>query len=329
MTWNRILSTKGSWLVTLAVIATIGCSDAAPTASRVNFGGELAPSAGRTGGPRPTAEIAFLADVGGSGGTRVALINADGSNQVTVSNSSGGYPPSWSGTGAGTSQNPWHLAYNPSSSVITTVNVDTSGGTVNLKSSRSFNYAAYTLDPRWMPGKDSIAYGTETNLMIVGATGGTPAVLYQPADPTKHVIYSSWKPDGSAIAFVEYSTTGDAAMAIRILNRQSGVVTTAVAPGSVGDIYQLDWARTRDEIAFTQHAAGQPNRYTWVVSLTPDVDGNLQASGPPRTLTTTAGWPSWSPDDSKLVIAGLHIVDYATGVAGPLFSSGGATEWRR
>jgi hypothetical protein len=276
-----------------------------------------------------TAELAFLAPVGSSGGTRVAISNADGTNQVTVSTSSGGYPPSWSGSGAGTPQNPWRLVYNTSFSAFTTVNVDTAGARVNLGNSISFTYGSSTLDPRWMPGQDSIVFSTLNALMIVGASGGTPAVLYQPADGTKHQVYSAWRTDGSAIAFVEYSTTSPANFAIRILNRQTGVVTTAVEPGSLGDIFQLDWARTRDEIAFTVHPANQANRETWVVALSPDVNGNLQPSAPPRRLTATAGWPSWSPNDAMLVIAGLYTVDYATGVVGSQFSSGGAPDWRR
>ena len=316
-------------LAAFVLVASVGCNDAIPTVNRTKPDGALPPAAGRSGGPRPTADIAFLADVGGSGATRVAVINADGSNQVTVSNASAGYPPSWSGSGAGTLQDPWRLAYNTNYSSFTTVNVDTTGGTVNLRNPTSFTYGSQTLDPRWMPGRDSIVFSTQSALMIVGAGGGTPAVLYQPADVTKHQIYSAWKTDASAIAFVEYSTTSPAVFAIRILNRQTGVVTTAVEPGSLGDIFQLDWARTRDEIAFTVHPAGQANRETWVVALTPDANGNLVPSASPRRLTATAGWPSWSPTDAQLVIAGLHIVDYATGVAGSQFSSGGAPDWRR
>ena len=277
-----------------------------------------------------TAELAFLAPVGSSGATRVVVSNADGTNQATVSSSSGGYPPSWSGSGAGTPQNPWRLVYNTSYSNFTTVNIDTAGARVNLSNPVSFTYGANTLDPRWMPGQDSIVFSTQSALMIVGAGGGTPAVLYQPADTTKHQIYSAWKTDASAIAFVQYSTTGGANFSIRIFNRRTGVVTTAVEPGSLGDIFQLDWARTRDEIAFTVHPAGQANRETWVVALTPDANGNLVPSALPRRLTATAGWPSWSPTDAQLVIAGLYTVDYATGATGSQFSSGGgAPDWRR
>ena len=326
---NKILSMNVRLLATCVAIVSVGCSDSVPTANPARLAGALHPAAGRTGGAPPTAELAFLATVGTSGATRVAVINADGSNQVTVSNSSGGYPPSWSGSGAGTPQNPWRLAYNTSYSAFTTVNVDTAGGTVNLRNPTSFTYGSSTVDPRWEPGKDSIAFSTLSALMIVGASGGTPAVLYQRADGSTHQAYSAWKTDGSAIAFAEYSVSGGANFAIRILNRQTGVVTTAVEPGSLGDIFQLDWARTRDEIAFTVHPAGQTNRETWVVALTPDANGNLVPSAPPRRLTATAGWPSWSPTDAQLVIAGLHIVDYATGVAGPQFSSGGAPDWRR
>ena len=203
---------------------------------------------------------------------------------------------------------------------------------------------------QWSPGRDEIALTLETFEASNGTWWGVIALadpsgfnadlvpIY--AEPNAVVDYPTWNADGTKLAFV-WSPWGDTQTEIiKILDRETGEVTTAASwtPAGVGlsggRFAWLDWAKIQDPgnmmFAFgSYYPAGE-----WQI-FTVDL-----AEGSPQAVARAEGrTPSWSPDDEYIVysyrakksdeIRKVHVSsrDITILVSGKTF--GDSPEWSR
>jgi dipeptidyl aminopeptidase/acylaminoacyl peptidase len=251
-------------------------------------------------------------------------MNADGTNATTIYNfPSGNFvnKVSWSPGGGSIAFMDGGSVCRIDVSVVNGVPV----GSNHVVLVASGTGAAYT-SPAWSPLGDEIAFVhvQSHSLMTVPAPGGTPQTIYTPPPGTLIVNYLAWSPDGAFIAFWE-DGGGQGDNTIRILERATGQVTTALGPSDVG-VGDLDWARTQDALVFVGDPDGGYYTGIWLLSLSQG--GSLQ-------FIRDAHAASWSPDDSQLVITSgsgvtkLERLNLATGAVTSLGSKGSRPDWRR
>ena len=252
--------------------------------SRASTGGSTQ-AVGATPTPTGPGVIAFERE--GSDGSRVLLMNSDGSGQVPLTSAVGSDPAvSLSGTriafvGAGESG---QFVGGPAGLYV----VDRSGGSP----SRVGGSAAAASDPGWSPdGSELAAAGADGGLTIVSVDGAGGRTI-----GTGEVESPAWSPDGSTIAVAARVDSKKVVVGTIRPNgsRPTPLVTLGpLDPGVVG----LDWSPDGRRIALT--------------CVTKDPDGverpdvcvmNADGSG----LTALAGSrrsdfePSFSPDGSRI-----------------------------
>ncbi len=252
---------------------------------------------------RPTAPppadpaIAYLDSL-----TTLKVMNADGSNATTIYTSPQFIQPasnlSWSPDGRS-------IAFSEAAGAGTDLcRIDVS--VVNGVPQGS-NYTVLLADPGagvgywspvWSPLGDEIVFEeiNSESLMAIPADGGTPVTLYT-AGAGRSLGRPSWSPDGASIAFHEAASSDGTADVVQILDRANGTITTTIELGQDNwNFLHIDWARTQNKIAF----AAMVNGGTANVYLL-----ELTAGSTPQFVCAGRS-PSWSPDDSELVIDYLY-----------------------
>jgi Tol biopolymer transport system component len=217
-------------------------------------------------------------------------MNADGTNLKTLSFS--GTIPAWSPDGrqialyTGPYAQPWGISV----ADISVVN--------GVPKASNIRFLVAGMRQEWSPLGDEIAYGnqTENQILVVPATGGTPTALYTVPSGTAIVRDPTWKSDGSKIAFVEitFPPGVPSQFFLKVLDRASGVVSTVLSTGH-DYLFNPEWSRTSDVLAYERYIGGIEKIYT------------LNLSTGATSFIVDGYYPSWSPDDSKLV--------YSTGSA--------------
>ena len=183
--------------------------------------------------------------------------------------------------------------------------------------------------PAWSPQGNEIVlvadpYGRES-IAVVPPSGGSLQVLYTPPQGSA-LDFPTWRFDGTRIAFSETDATG--MKAIKILDRTTLTISASFVL-SVTAIMWLDWARTKDVLAFSDATEQFPGKGQDVFTL--DL-----ATGTLTLVVTEARVPSWSPGDLKLVYAKnfsykrtIIVRDLATGTLKTLAKSGDFPSWSR
>ena len=314
--------------ITIAADAAVDLYDVIVTAStgKKGIGSELFAVRAK-GQPAASPSIAYARG-------DLWAMNFDGSNEAQISAEPYSVVQiSWAATGTGTAADPWHLVFQRvhgcGPGEIFQLDVAVIGG-----QPQGFNRTPVTMttnacDPAWSPASDTIAFGegsmptgTPSRLFIMSLSGGVQIPVYSSATDAGYAIYwPSWSPDGSRIGFVE--TGGGGTYALKVHDRRTGQTTTILEPGTMSSIRFLDWARTRDAVAFTGARPGDRGEQLFVLELAP--------LGSPTPVGSGAH-PSWSPHDTKLVYQtnlGIESIDLATKKRTRLAGSGRYPSWRR
>jgi hypothetical protein len=327
--------------ITIANVADTGLYDVLVTTSKgkKGIGSELfTVRKNQLPTPPPDPEIAFW------DGTDLKVMNADGSNVTTLlTNAYTSRQPSWSPDGEGTAANPYHLVFeqNTGTCPLATVDVDTVGGAIHATNLHPLATPNYACAPSWSPLGDEIAYGGwqegpvpnepgPSSLFVISPTGSAPVALYT-APAGGAVFYSAWRAGGTAIAFTELmDNAGDNVTSVRVLNRTTGSVTTVVPAGAFLSVGALSWARTQDLLAMcVRRPSGKKfsTQEVDTVRLARDLQGNYVSTGTPGFAASGCN-STWSPNDARLAVNGITVVDLLTGLTQSL-ARGVKPDWRR
>jgi Tol biopolymer transport system component len=316
--------------ITIAVDADTGLYDVIVTAStgKKGIGSELfAIKAHKNASADPA--IAF---------SGLAVVDADGSNQTTLL--SGGLP-SWAPNGDGTASSPYSLVFEASPCRMSRVDVVVNGATVQATDLAAFptpSLATSACHPSWSPAGNEIAFG-EGSVNCPNNDCPRPSSLWiMPADPARAseavaiydapfnvaVYWPTWSPGADYLAFVELNVDE---FSIRVIDRSSGASWLIVDQTQFSFIRSLDWARRKNAIAFSAVPKKGGVQNVYII----DLDATAHAAAAARQVLRGASDPSWSPDDSRLVVVsgGLKILDLTTGRTSIGLGNGTFPDWRR
>lgn len=146
----------------------------------------------------------------------------------------------------------------------------------------------------WSPAGDVIAFKNTVNgykvIQTVPATGGTVETIYT-AQEGYGIGSFAWSNDASKMAIASGSS---GVGSIFILDLSDGTTRTVKGPSTESGGF-LDWARTKDVLAFYLiPTVGEAGIYLLDLTETSPTPELIWADGTSRS-------PSWSPDDSQLV----------------------------
>ncbi len=303
-------------LMCVLLIATVYGATSIALACKPGGGGGKPPQ------EQPPADptIAYVRET--NKGTYLCVMNADGSNQVDIHTLASWAPlvvPSWSPDGDS-------IAF-VDDSEIWRIDVEVIDGVPQGKNLQKLTTGGDYCRPAWSPTGDEILVVTDeyTSLGLVPATGGTSTIIYT-APEGYVVIGNTWSPDESQIVFVE-SNFDDIQPTkynwMKILDLETNEVTVVFSWEHWECPCRLDWARTKDIVAFDLAGDGR-----WIYTL----DLSEQSPTPEKIVMGMS--PSWSPDDSKIVYEGgkrgntLTVYDFATETTEKL-GSGKVPDWSR
>lgn len=280
------------------------------------------------GGEEPPADpaIAFIASTGPN--NHIVVMNADGSNQATV------------------------LSYNYIKQITMSPDGSAVATQVSVRRGDQYFHDLWRIDisivdgepqgsepielvqdighcPAWSPQGDVIAFirspGNNNQILTVPADGGDVEAIYTAPDGYR-VHYPTWNSDGSKMAFTQGSG-GQGSLII--LDLSDGSTTSINMPEENNGIGFLDWARTKDVLAFRYVSlSGISYVYTLDLTETSPTPQMLLEDGDPDS-------PSWSPDDTQLVFERTYknarrvsIYDFSTGEIEDL-AKGRFPDWTR
>ncbi len=278
------------------------------------------------------------------------VMNDDGSNDTRLICGSGVLSPSWSPDGGS-------FAF-----VKRTDNIDVPGKPelwrmdVTVDDDGVPVWSGQTVlatcagDPAWSPvgvpalGGEVVAYSEtgdpkncDRNLLRYVTTGvGTPVTLYTAAEGVS-VSFPAWNPDATEIAFVEVKQlpSGQNVRRINILYLPVTDSPTVDIVFDGGDqfweIWDLDWSRAGDCLAFSAASAKKRRSKRHVYTLRVSADGSCESG---LTQIIEGSGAAWSPnanDESLVVRSGgdlvkVNLMDSSTET---LRRGGFHPDWRR
>jgi Tol biopolymer transport system component len=284
---------KAKKLLLSIVVVSLIVSMAIPMAA--------APKPDKPGGGKPNeppADPVIAFNAGGGPNPRIDVMNADGSNQATV----------YSQHGLGIGQHCW----SPDGSAIA-VKISVKRDGVYLKDLIRIDISVVDGEPQgsepivlvqdiasggvgWSPNGDVIAFTQmvgdyKSLIQTVPADGGLVETIYTAPDGY-NVNWPTWNSDGTKMAFTQ-GASGQQGSLMQ-LDLSDGSTTTIYGPNS-DSIGFIDWARTKDVLAFYMiPTEGEAGIYLLDLTETPSTPEPLWVDDISRS-------PSWSPDDSQLV----------------------------
>jgi Tol biopolymer transport system component len=286
----------------------------------------------------PDPAIAYL-------GAGLMVMNADGTNQMAIlqppnpkgsQGSANLYRPNWSPDGS-------QLVFesNIQGTGIYVINKDGTGlrkviANRELGEGNPVWSPAPAADDQWKIAFVDLPPGQTFwhDIFLVNLDGTGLVNLTNTSD--RDEFYPTWDPFATRLAAQSWPTTNSPGNTASLYEFDLGLVNgvvgitgttdlTAAGPLQGVSVYESDWAKTQDKIVLS--SAGD----LWVVSLADPAN--------PQNITGTLGvsevWPSWSPDDSKIVYrrmvkskVTISVIN-ADGSAVVDLANGDQPEWRR
>ncbi|MEJ2207294.1 MAG: hypothetical protein P8170_24730 [Gemmatimonadota bacterium] len=303
----------------------VGCADP-PTALEPDLTASLAkpdkPPKPQPPGETAAPEISFAAACGRA--DCLWVVDADGENATSIYEGSPYLQSSWSDQGTGTAADPFVILVSPSGAFVQSldkIEVVVQEGvpvaqTVTVLSTDAYHHAVVR------PGGSEFAALQRPATLVVGNmdTGAT-VPLYE-AEVGREIGLAAWNTDGTRLAFLvedEWPQRGIDVMVMEVPVGDEGWVETAISWEWVDwGTRNLSWARTSNRLLL-------------------DVELQLYAVDldvPPPEMGASLGEgsaPSWSEDDSRLVVEDdgwLWIREVGAG-NGIKVKRGSWPDWRR
>ncbi len=280
----------------LLAVGTVG----APRAGFAGATGSIAP-------PKPDPALAFIGLNKG-----VCVMNADGSNAVSIVPGNSWSAPSWSPDARS-------IAFSRLGVELWRADLDGTGA-VMLGEGAGCELGGY---PAWSPLGHEIAVPSADHqqLLAFPAAGGPCSVICGALPGYELPAFVAWNSDGTRLAVVEHLTGGSDS--IVIVDRASGAVLQTLIDGTLGGIRAVDWARLgADVLAFS--AMQGSARDVYLVDI---------ATGALEFVVAGADSPSFSPDNTWLAYESvsdgtIKKIQLATGRTVTL-KKGSHPDWRR
>ena len=235
--------------------------------------------------PGQNGKIAFESNEGGVG-IEVFVMNADGTNPVRLTDSSGwNRDPTWSPDGTRIAF--WSSRDNAPGVYV--INPDGSEETPLFVGSYPPGYGT---EPAWSPDGTKIAFNFG-GIWVMNADGsGATEIIENGREP-------AWSPDGTSIAFTRLGEPGiwtanpDGSGAQQI---------TTDPPFSGAEDMAPAWSPDGTTIAFSRYIGTAGEYEVFLVDAGGGNEVNLTAANHPNSKD---GYPAWSPDGSKIAYGRL------------------------
>jgi hypothetical protein len=174
----------------------------------------------------------------------------------------------------------------------------------------------------------------------------TPTPIYMASvgiteDNYHSIGEATWNPAGSAIAFVESDEVQPYTYesALRVVDRATGIVSTVFDYGSFsGAGWGMDWSATESANALAYAFEIPAKRgIAWEIRslrLNSDGAGSFSAAGEMFSPITGFAFPTWSADDTHLLVSDLKTLKTLEVASGGVEATltrrdGRSSDWRR
>jgi Tol biopolymer transport system component len=259
----------------------------------------------------------------------LAVMNADGTNQTTITGSAQSSHPSWSPDGHS-------IAYHATSYDISRVDVSIVNGVPQASAPVTLPITHQSFDIGWSPDASNpqIAYsenpptlGDPAGLYLAPTTAVSPytETLVYMGPPGNRMIWIAWNPQATRISFIQRAINApvDSLFVVDVATSSVTFIRSFIR-----GVFCLSWSRTAPDrlaldVPLPNNAGSQPS----ILDLTT----NTLSSAP------SGFGAKWSPDDSRLVYYAttnsgtntIYAVTLSTGAQVRLAADGVNPEWRR